>query len=118
MDNRLFELRKQKKLSQNDLSKIFNVAQNTISQWENGTRNIDSSMLLKFATFFNTSIDYLLCNTDIDYKNTDSLSPSELDLIKKYRLLDENRQEAIRDLIETSYERAVKTQKNTEKLIS
>ena len=36
--NRISNLRKQANLSQNDLGKIIGVAQNTLSQWENGLR--------------------------------------------------------------------------------
>lgn len=53
-------LRKQKKLSQLDLAKIFNVAQNTVSQWENGERKPDLDILVKLAQFFNVTTDYLL----------------------------------------------------------
>lgn len=57
---RLKELRKQAKLSQTELAKIFNVAQNTLSNWENGNRMIDMTTAIEIAKFFNVSVDYLL----------------------------------------------------------
>ena len=49
LQNKLAELRKERHLSQKEFSKIFNVAQNTISQWEQGKRNMDTEILLKLA---------------------------------------------------------------------
>ena len=53
-------LRKKHKLSQKELAQKFNVNQNTISRWENGDRQIDLDTLIKLASFFNVSIDFLL----------------------------------------------------------
>ena len=64
MENRIAELRKQHNLSQSKFSKIFNVAQNTISQWEQGKRDIDLSTLVRIAEYFDVTIDYLLCRSD------------------------------------------------------
>lgn len=61
--NRIKELRKEKKLSQNDLAAAFSVAQNTVSQWETGSREMDASTALKMANFFGVSTDYLLGNS-------------------------------------------------------
>lgn len=63
--NRIAELRKKRNMSQKQFSKLLNVAQNTISQWETGQRDIDSTTLIKIAEFFNVSTDYLLCLTDM-----------------------------------------------------
>lgn len=57
---RLKELRKKAGLSQAQLAKEFNVAQNTISQWELGLRSLDVDTVSKLADFFGVSIDYLL----------------------------------------------------------
>lgn len=61
---RLKELRKQKQLSQTEFAKLFNVAQNTVSNWENGIRTIDTTTLNRLADFFNVSSDYILGRTD------------------------------------------------------
>nr|DAH88972.1 MAG TPA: Helix-turn-helix XRE-family like protein [Bacteriophage sp.] len=49
-----------KGLSQSDLSKLLNVSQNTISQWEKGTRKPDIIMLKKLAFFLGCTTDELL----------------------------------------------------------
>lgn len=53
-------LRKEKGLSQSELSKIFDVAQNTLSQWETGRRDPDTATVARLARFFNVPTDYLL----------------------------------------------------------
>lgn len=61
---RLKELRKNKKISQLKLALDLNMNQNSISRYENGTREADYSTLIKFADYFDVSIDYLLERTD------------------------------------------------------
>lgn len=60
MDFRLKELRKSKKISQLKLALALNMNQNTISRYENMEREADYETLIKFADFFNVSLDYLL----------------------------------------------------------
>ena len=61
---RLKELRKKKKISQLKLAMDLNMNQNSISRYENGEREADYSTLIRFADYFNVSIDYLLERTD------------------------------------------------------
>lgn len=61
---RLCFLRKKKKISQQKLAMDLNVNQNTVSRYENGSRQADYEMLIKIADYFNVSIDYLLERTD------------------------------------------------------
>lgn len=57
---RLKELRKNKGLSQTDFARKFGVAQNTVSNWENENRVLDTSTANEIANFFGVSVDYLL----------------------------------------------------------
>ena len=61
---RLKELRTEKGLSQRKLGEIFSVCNQTISFWENGSREPDLDTILQIATFFDVSVDYLLNNSD------------------------------------------------------
>lgn len=61
---RLKELRKQCKISQLKLALDLNMNQNSISRYENGEREADYETLIKFADYFNVSLDYLLGRTD------------------------------------------------------
>lgn len=66
---RLRELRKEKKLTQQELSKMLSVTQATLSGWETEKYQIDIANLIKCAKFFDVSIDYLLGNSDEKHRN-------------------------------------------------
>ncbi len=61
---RLKNLRKEKKISQIKLAIDLDMNQNSISRYENGERQADYQTLIKFADYFNVSIDYLLERTN------------------------------------------------------
>ena len=61
---KLKELRKKNNISQAKLAIEMNIAQNTISQYENEVRHADYDVLITIADFFDVSIDYLLGRTD------------------------------------------------------
>lgn len=62
---RLKQLRKKNGISQLKLAMDLNMNQNSISRYENGVREADYATLIKFADYFNVSVDYLLERTDI-----------------------------------------------------
>ena len=68
---RLKELRLKKGLNQKEFAKIINVAQNTVSNWENGNRQIDSETAIRIADYFDVSTDYLLGREDNPTQSTD-----------------------------------------------
>ena len=61
---RLKELRKKNHISQAKLAIEMNIAQNTISQYENEIRHADYDILIAIADYFDVSVDYLLGRTD------------------------------------------------------
>lgn len=62
---RLKELRIEKKMNQKELADKLGYKQNTISQWENDKRFMDTETLRTVANFFGVSTDYLLGESDI-----------------------------------------------------
>ena len=66
MLNRIKDLREDLDLKQSDLAKATGIDQRTISNYETGKTSPDAYSLVRLADFFNVSIDYLLCRTDID----------------------------------------------------
>ncbi len=62
--NRLRDLREDKDLLQKDIAKILNMSQTGYSKYEVETNDIPTEILKKLASYYNTSIDYLLCLTD------------------------------------------------------
>lgn len=61
---RLKELRLQRGMSQLRLAMELDMNQNSISRYETGEREADYATLIKFADYFNVSVDYLLERTD------------------------------------------------------
>lgn len=62
--NRLRDLREDRDLYQKDIAAILNMSQTGYSQYETETNDIPTEILKKLASFYDTSIDYLLCLTD------------------------------------------------------
>jgi len=62
--NNLRKLRNVNGLSQKAFATKISVAPNTVSQWESGTRDIDSERLQMLADFFSVSTDYILGRTN------------------------------------------------------
>lgn len=61
---RIKGLREDKDLTQIDIAKYLNVAQNTYSQYENGKREIPITVLVKICQYFDVSSDYILGLSD------------------------------------------------------
>ncbi len=64
MEFRLKKLRNEKGISQLKLAIDLNMNQNSISRYENLEREADYNTLIKFADYFNVSLDYLLGRND------------------------------------------------------
>jgi transcriptional regulator with XRE-family HTH domain len=80
ISTRLVQLRKEKNLTQQQLTDILNISRNTYAQYETGRREPDFNTAIIFAKFFGVTMDNLLGNID-----TPDLSQSEkqpTDLIK------------------------------------
>lgn len=61
---RLKYLREKNKMYQSELAEKLNLAPSTISMYERGDRDPDTSTLSKIAEIFNVTTDYLLGRTD------------------------------------------------------
>lgn len=61
---RLKELRTENGLTQNQVAEILKITQNTYSQYECGTRTIPIESLIVLANFYDTSIDYIVNNSN------------------------------------------------------
>lgn len=59
--NRLKELREERGLTVRSLESLIGINHSTITTYENETRDLNTNALKKFATFFEVTIDYLLC---------------------------------------------------------
>ncbi len=57
---RLRELRKERNFSQDDLQNEIGYSQSAIARWEANLQTPNIEVLVKVATYFNVSADYLL----------------------------------------------------------
>lgn len=62
---RLRDIREDHDMTQNELAALLHIRQNTLSQYENGVREIPLALLMQVALIFNTSTDYILELTDL-----------------------------------------------------
>lgn len=63
--SRIAELRKEMNLSQEELSEMLGVSQQTISKYENGRNEPGSETLILMSKLFGVSIDYIIGNPNI-----------------------------------------------------
>ena len=61
---RIRDLREDRDLNQTQLAKKLGMSQTGYSKYETGENDISTAILIKLAKFYNTSIDYLLGETD------------------------------------------------------
>ena len=62
---RLKDLREDKDLYQKDIAKLLNTTQQVYSEYELGIRLMPIDKLDILATFYNTSVDYIIGRTNI-----------------------------------------------------
>lgn len=67
-EERLKELRKTNKITQEQLAKTLNVYQSRITRWEQGIHEPSIEMLMKLADALNSTIDFLVGYSDINQK--------------------------------------------------
>lgn len=61
---RIRDLREDKDMNQTEVAKMLGMSQTGYSKYETGENDIPTAILIKLAKFYNTSIDYLLGETD------------------------------------------------------
>ena len=57
-------MREDRDLNQTQVAKMLNMSQTGYSKYETGENDIPTAVLIKLARFYDTSIDYLLGQTD------------------------------------------------------
>ncbi|HYE82394.1 MAG TPA: helix-turn-helix transcriptional regulator [Clostridia bacterium] len=104
---RLKNLREEKNLTRDALANRLNVSYSAVSKYETNVRFPDKGTLIDLAVFFDVSLDYLLCRTDIretaekilndskkqflvsspqkKYSTDEDLSPEAIEEIEKFK---------------------------------
>lgn len=78
---RLKRLRKEKRITQEELGYRMEVGRSTVANWENGIRCPSPVTMRKLAVFFNVSSDYLYGRT-MERRNVVASPTSEMDFTK------------------------------------
>ena len=60
LSEKLYQLRKQQGLSQEQLAGQLNVSRQAVSKWESGTATPETEKLLAISNYFKVSLDYLM----------------------------------------------------------
>ena len=103
MVKNLKRLRSDKGISQQALVEIICISQQSMNKYENHNIEPDITTLTLLAKYFNTSVDYLIGNTEINHI-IEKLEPYELNddesaLINDFRKLNETEKESIKTVI-------------------
>lgn len=64
MYQRIRDLREDHDLNQTQIAKYLGMSQTGYSKYETGENDIPSAVLIELARYYNTSVDYLLGETD------------------------------------------------------
>ena len=86
---RLKKLRERRNLKSKELAEIFQLAESTISGYENGHRKPDMETLLKFADYFNVEINYFFgrdnkADGNLFFFDKEGLTEDEIDDIMNH----------------------------------
>lgn len=96
MNNRIRELREEKRMTQIRLSIELEVSQEAVSAYENGKHYPSVATLIKLSDIFHSSCDYILGLSDIRYiAKTSKIQDDEYILLEKWRSLDETRKASL-----------------------
>lgn len=71
LGEKIYNLRKNKNISQEEFANILNTSRQAVSKWERNESKPDIDKLISIAKLFNVSIDYLL-SYEINYSNVDA----------------------------------------------
>lgn len=97
-NNILYQLRKQKGLSQEELANRLNVSRQTVSKWEVGDSTPDMEKLVAISDLFEISLDELVMDKAPVYVGENASKSEIVSELKEKVLTDENKQKAKRGL--------------------
>lgn len=69
---RLYKLRKEKNISQEDLAELLDVSRQSISKWENDKAYPEMTRLLFMSDYFGVTLDYLMRGHECNEKPQES----------------------------------------------
>lgn len=118
LGKKLLNLRKEYKMTQNDVAEILGMSRTSFSKYENGIANPPLQVLRKIATIYNVGLEYLIFDentlirlndplneddetAEVPFSKITDLKPIEKEIIGKFRTLsDEEKTEFIEQFME------------------
>ncbi len=113
LGRKLLNLRKEYKMTQNDVAKILGMSRTSFSKYENGIANPPLQVLRKIAAIYNVGLEYLIFDentlirlndplneddetAEVPFSKITDLKPIEKEIIGRFRTLsDEEKTEFI-----------------------
>ena len=97
-NNRLYNLRKQKGLSQEEFANRLNVSRQTVSKWEVGDSTPDMEKLIAISDLFEISLDELVMDKVPEHIGENTAKSEIVGELKEKVLTEKNKQKAKRGL--------------------
>lgn len=91
--NKIKILRLKKDISQRELGDLLNCTDATVSRYETGQRDIDSTTICRLCEIFGCTADYLLGRSELP---TPELNEEEARLLQAYRRSDDRARDMVR----------------------
>lgn len=119
LGKKLLNLRKEYKMTQNDVAKILGMSRTSFSKYENGIANPPLQVLRKIAAIYNVGLEYLIFDentlirlndplneddetAEVPFSKITDLKPIEKEIIGKFRTLsDEEKTEFIEQFMKS-----------------
>lgn len=96
---RLKELRKSRKLTQQNVADFLGIPYKTYQNYEREVREADSAILCRLADLYGVSLDALYGRQAEKPETEAPLTPDELELLNKIRMLNGNGQEELKNYV-------------------
>ena len=93
-NNRLYQLRKQKGFSQEELANRLNVSRQTVSKWEVGDSSPDMEKLVAISDLFDVSLDMLIMGKEAPAPEAAPARSDFTDVINQKVLTPDNKKKA------------------------
>lgn len=114
-NERLKNLRNERKIQQKDLASVLNYGATAISNYESGRNEPSISDLRKIAEFFNVSMDYLLCVNDVRNPYLKRDYPENFDHLKTlYSSLDDKNKFLADEMLQWLFDRQIRLNSSSE----
>lgn len=97
-NNRLYQLRKQKGLSQEELANRLNVSRQTVSKWEVGDSTPDMEKLIAMSDLFDVSLDKLVMGKEDEEKSSQTTKSELVTVLNEKVLTSKNKKKAKKGL--------------------